>query len=146
MHFYNKLDFNYIADGIYIGNNWCCQTHFDETLIQDGVSTVISLEEDRIDAPFGVAFYLWIPVKNNMAPAPDQLVFGVAALQKIVSLGKKVYVHCQNGHGRAPTLVVAYFMKKGQTLEEAEAFVQTKRPVIHLNEIQRQALRDFSKK
>ncbi|MBU6415489.1 hypothetical protein KGQ34_04605 [Patescibacteria group bacterium] len=28
----NKLDFNDIADGIYIGTNQCCQTHFDETL------------------------------------------------------------------------------------------------------------------
>ena len=146
MHFYNKLDFNYITDGIYIGNNWCCQTHFDQTLIKDGVSAVISLEEGKIDAPFGVEFYLWMPVKNNMAPGPNQLALGVAALEKIVSLGKKVYVHCQNGHGRAPTLVVAYFVKKGQTPEEAEAFVKIKRPVIHLNEIQRQALRRFSEK
>lgn len=142
----DKLDFNYIADGIYISTNQRCQTHFDENLIKDGVSADISLEEERIDAPFGVEFYVWIPVKNHMPPAPDQLEFGVSALKKLVSMGKKVYVHCKNGHGRAPTLVAAYLVKKGKTPEEAEAFVKTKRPSIHLEEIQRNALEVFGKK
>jgi len=26
------LEYNYITDGIYIGTNQCCQTHFDERL------------------------------------------------------------------------------------------------------------------
>ena len=28
------LDFNYITDGIYIGNNKCCKGHFDEPQCQ----------------------------------------------------------------------------------------------------------------
>ena len=145
-HPQNKLDFDYIADGIYIGTNQCCQTHFDENLIKDGVSADISLEGERIDAPFGVEFYVWIPVKNHMPPAPDQLEFGVSVLEKLVLMGKKVYVHCKEGHGRAPTLVAAYFVQNGKTPEEAEAFVKTKRPAVHLEEVQRQALQNFSKK
>lgn len=27
-----QLEYNYITDGIYIGNNQCCQTHFDEAV------------------------------------------------------------------------------------------------------------------
>jgi protein-tyrosine phosphatase len=142
----HKLDFNYITDGIYIGTNQCCQTHFAENLIEDGVSADISLEEERIDAPFGVDFYVWIPVKDHSAPTPDQLEFGVLALEKFVMMGKKVYVHCKNGHGRAPTLVAAYLIKKGKTPEEAEAFIKIKRPPIHLEDVQREALRNFSKK
>ena len=145
-HSQNKLDFDYITDGIYIGTNQCCQTHFDENLVKDGVSADISLEEERVDAPFGVEFYVWIPVKNHMPPAPDQLEFGVSVLEKLVLMGKKVYVHCKNGHGRAPTLVAAYLVKNGKTLEEAEAFVKTKRPPVHLEEVQREAIRNFSKK
>jgi len=43
-HSQNKLDFDYIVDGIYIDTNQCCQTHFDENLVKDGVSADISLE------------------------------------------------------------------------------------------------------
>ena len=145
-HSQNKLDFDYIVDGIYIGTNQCCQTHFDENLVKDGVSADISLEEERVDAPFGVEFYVWIPVKNHMPPTPDQLEFGVSVLEKLVSMDKKVYVHCKNGHGRAPTLVAAYLVKNGKTPEEAEMFVKAKRPPVHLEEVQREAIRHFSKK
>jgi len=81
-----------------------------------------------------------------MPPTSDQLEFGVSVLEKLVLMGKKVYVHCKNGHGRAPTLVAAYLVKNGKTPEEAEMFVKAKRPPVHLEEIQREAIRNFSKK
>ncbi|MBI4215702.1 MAG: dual specificity protein phosphatase family protein [Parcubacteria group bacterium] len=140
-----ELEYNYITDGIYIGTNQCCQDHFDEQLKKEGITADISLEEDRLDAPFGVDFYLWMPVKNHTAPKPDQLEFGVSVLERLVSMQKKVYVHCENGHGRAPTLIAAYLVKNGKTPKEAEAFVKTKRPSIHLEEVQREALETFNK-
>lgn len=141
-----ELEYNEITDGIYIGTNQCCQTHFDEKLKQEGITADISLEEDRLDAPFGVDFYIWMPVQNHTAPKHDQLEFGVSALEKLAAMGKKMYVHCKNGHGRAPTLVAAYLVKKGQSPAEAEAFIKSKRPTMHLEDAQRQALEDFSKK
>lgn len=139
------LDFNYITDGIYIGTNQCCQTHFDEKLLTESILADISLEEERLDAPFGVDFYIWIPVKNHTAPKPDQLDFGVAVLEKLVSMKKKIYVHCKNGHGRAPTLVAAYLVKtKGISPAEAEKFIKSKRPSIHLEEIQKEALKKWN--
>lgn len=139
-----ELEYSYITDGIYIGTNQCCQTHFDERLREEGITADISLEEDRIDAPFGVDFYVWIPVKNHTPPAPDQLEFGVSVLKKLAAMGKKIYVHCKNGHGRTPTLVAAYLVRKGKCPEEAEAFIKSKRPSIHLEKVQRKALEDFS--
>lgn len=141
-----QLEYDYIADGIYIGTNQCCQTHFDEKLKTEGITADISLEEDRLDAPFGVEFYVWIPVKNHTAPTPDQLKFGVSVLEKIVSMQKKVYMHCKNGHGRAPTLVAAYLVKNGKNPKEAELFIKTKRLSIHLEEGQREALQNFGTK
>ncbi len=141
-----QLEYDHIADGIYIGTNQCCQTHFDETLKTEGITADISLEEDRLDAPFGVEFYVWIPVKNHTAPTPDQLEFGVSVLQKLVAMKKKVYVHCKNGHGRAPTLVATYLVKNGKSPKEAELFIKTKRSSIHLEKVQREALQDFSTK
>lgn len=141
-----ELEYNEIIDGIHIGTNQCCQTHFDEKLRQEGITADISLEEDRLDAPFGVDFYIWMPVQNHMAPKHEQLEFGVSVLEKLVAMGKKTYVHCKNGHGRAPTLIAAYLITKGKSPAEAEAFIKSKRPTMHLEDIQRQALKDFSKK
>jgi protein tyrosine phosphatase len=140
-----ELEYNEITDGIFIGTNQCCQTHFDKKLSKEGITADISLEEDRRDAPFGVDFYIWMPVQNHTAPEHEQLEFGVSVLEKLVSIGKKIYVHCKNGHGRAPTLVAAYLIKKGKNPAEAEAYIKSKRPTMHLEDVQREALVDFSK-
>jgi len=140
-----KLEYNAIADGIYIGTNQCCKTHFDEKLKQQNITADISLEKNRLDAPFGVDFYIWIPVQNHTAPKHEQLEFGVSVLEKLISMDKKVYVHCKNGHGRAPTLVAAYLIKHGKNPAEAEAFIKSQRPSIHLEDVQRQTLFTFAK-
>lgn len=140
-----NLDFNYIADGIYIGTNQCCRTHFDEQLKGEGIQADMSLEENMVDMPFGVDFYTWIPVKNQMAPTKDQLEFGVAVLDHLVRAKKKIYVHCKNGHGRAPTLVAAYFMKKGKTVDEAIGLIKKSRTQVHLNDMQLNALKQYAK-
>lgn len=72
-----ELEYNYIINGIFIGTNQCCETHFDEQLKREGITADISLEEERVGAPFGVDFYVWIPVKNHTPPTLDQLEFGV---------------------------------------------------------------------
>ena len=140
-HKHGELNYDYIDDGIFVGTNQCCQEHFDERLRAGGITADISLEEDHLDAPFGVDFYVWIPVKNHTAPTSDQLEFGITVLEKLVALGRKIYVHCKNGHGRAPTLVAAYFIRKGKNAEEAEALLKSRRPSMHLEEVQRRALR-----
>lgn len=141
-----EIDYNYITDGIYIGTNQCCQTHFEEKLIKEGIIADISLEEERVDAPFGVKFYTWLPVKDQTPPMPDQLEFGVSAIERLVAMGKKIYIHCKNGHGRAPTLVAAYLIRRGRSPEETEVFIKSKRPSIHLQDSQLVALRNFSAK
>lgn len=139
------LEYSYITDGIYIGTNQCCQVHFDEKLKQEGIEADISLEKERVDTPFGVQFYVWIPIKNHTAPTNEQLNFGVATLEKLVGMKKKIYIHCQNGHGRTPTMVAAYLIKQGKGVDEAIKFVKTKRPSMHLEDVQRQVLIEFSK-
>jgi len=138
-----NLDFNFIANGIYIGTNQCCKTHFDERLTNEGIEADISLEETRVDAPFGVDFYTWIPVKDRSAPTQEQLRFGVAVIDHMIRESKKIYIHCKNGHGRAPALVAAYLMRKGMSMEEALSLIKSKRPQVHLREPQIDALKKF---
>jgi len=147
MHSLSELNYDKIDDGIYIGNNMCCTTHFDERLKGEGITADMSLEENKVDAPLGANYYVWIPVVDHAPPAEHQVEFGVAVLEKWVAMGCKVYVHCKNGHGRAPTMVAAYFMKsRGLDALKAEEFVKSKRPSAHLEDAQRQALKNFEDK
>jgi protein-tyrosine phosphatase len=141
-----KFEYNKITEYIYIGTNQCCQLHFKKELLKKGITADISLEKERIDAPFGVDYYLWLPVKDHTAPTQKQLIMGVDFIEDLIKNKIKVYVHCQRGHGRAPTLVAAYLISKGKTVDEAVKYIKKKRPVIHPNTIQKNALKRFSLK
>jgi len=141
-----EFEYNQITEQIFIGTNFCCQAHFDNELLGKGITAEISLEGEEVDAPFGVEFFCWIPVTDNHAPTMDQFTLGISALDTLITMRKKVYVHCKHGHGRAPTLVAAYFISKGDMTEDAVAKIKEKRSVMHLNETQMKALGEFKKK
>jgi len=140
-----SFEYNQITDQIFLGSNLCCQGHFDQELLKQGITADISLEGERVDAPFGVEFFVWIPVENHHAPTNEQLEFGISALSKMVEMGKKVYVHCKYGYGRSPTLIIAYFISLGYSVSDAIAHVKSKRPTTHLSEVQVEALEEFRK-
>lgn len=142
---HGTLDFHKITDGIVVGTNACCQTHFEEKLRDElGIEADISLEGERIDAALGVQYYLWLPVEDRHAPTLEQLELGVVMLEKLVAMRKKVYVHCKNGHGRAPTLVAAYLVRKGKSVSDAIEFLRERRPSVHIEDAQRKALEAFA--
>ena len=136
------FEYNQITDHIYVGTDQCCQAHFDDTLLKEGVTADISLEEDSLDTPFGLQYYLWLPVPDHTPPTHKQLLIGVGMLRSLVDNDEKVYVHCKRGHGRSPTLVAAYFILAGVTASQAIQRVREKR-AIHLTRTQIRTLRDF---
>lgn len=145
-HRHPPLDFSRITNEIYIGTNACCQTHFDHSLLKKGIRADVSLEKERLETPWGVDYFLWLPTRDHTPPALSQLAVGVAALRELVRAKVKVYVHCKNGHGRGPTLVAAYLIvERGMTPKEAIAFVKKRRPAIHLEPSQVQRLMKFFK-
>jgi len=135
------FEYNKITEYLYLGTNQCCQIHFKKELLNKGIRADISLEGEKIDAPFGVDYYLWLPVKDHTAPSQKQLRAGVAFIENLIKNKVKIYIHCQRGHGRAPTLVAAYLISKGKTIKQAIDFIKKKRPVIHPNKVQVNALR-----
>ena len=136
-----KLDYNYIDQGIYIGNNQCCSLGLAEVLEKEKIIADISLEDERLDHPFGVESYLWLPTKDLTPPSEEQLRLGIAHLQNLVSRQTRVYVHCKNGHGRSTTLVAAFFMSQGMTFDAAVNIIKDKRPGVHLDPSQEEMLR-----
>ena len=137
------LDYNYITDGMYAGTNQCCALGLAEVLKKEGITADISLEDVRLDHPFGVEMYLWLPTRNNTPPSPDQLRLGVQTLIELVRQKRKVYVHCKNGHGRTSTLLAAYFIARGKTVDEAIDIIKKGRSEIHLQDSQMKGLEDF---
>jgi hypothetical protein len=139
------LDYSRITPEIYIGTNACCRTHFNTSLRKMGIRADISLEQERLDAAKGAEYFVWLPTKDKTAPTIQKLRLGAHAIRELVDEGEAVYVHCMNGHGRAPTLVAAYFILMGDSVDEALARIKKKRPQIHLERSQLQRLKEFER-
>lgn len=138
------LEFNKITEQIYIGTTQCCGVRLADELVNDGVTAVISLESERVDSPFGVNAYLWLPTLDNQAPTVAQLWLGVDFIRRVVGAGEKVFVHCLLGHGRSPLMVASYFVAEGMSVEQAWDKILAARPVAHLNALQLSALHNFA--
>lgn len=138
-------NYDQITKNIWIGNNMCCTIHGAE-LLKLGFDADIDLEENRAEQPPHTAIYLWLPTKDHTPPTTAQLQLGIASLTECVRRNLKVYVHCKNGHGRAPTLVAAYLISTGKTPAEALEFIKSKRESIHLQDSQVNALNKFIQK
>ena len=144
-HDHNSYVFNYnqITDNIFIGNNMCCIAMLDELLIKENIYADISLEEDLHDNPVGAKAFLWVPIVDHTGPSLENITVTNAFIDANIKMGKKKYVHCKNGHGRAPTIVIAYMISKGISYDDAYQLVKTKRPVIHLDITQEKFLRSL---
>lgn len=140
-----EIDYNKVNKYIYLGSNACCQVHFDSKLLKKGIKADISLERIRLDHPVGVDYYLWLPVPDHHAASMKQLILGSKVIDSLVRDKIKMYVHCKNGHGRSPSLVIAWLIANGMRLEEAVRYVKKRRPSVHLNSRQINALKKFSK-
>jgi len=140
------FNYNYIDDGIFAGTNQCCTLSLSDLLKKEDITVDISLEAEKIDQPFGVSVYLWIPTPDHTPPTKDQLEFALTSLKKLVDQNKKIYVHCKNGHGRTSTILTAFFMQqRGYKKDQAIEFIKSKRPTTHLQDSQLSFLDEFQK-
>lgn len=138
-----QMEFSRVTPNICLGTNLCCEDH-GQQLRALGARIDISLEYENTVVPHMFETFLWLPVQDHQAPSMEQLDVGTAVLAEADAKGYGVYAHCKNGHGRAPTLVIAYFIRTGQTLAEAEATVRKKRPEIDLTAAQRERLQEYA--
>jgi hypothetical protein len=111
-----------VADGIVVGTY--PQTPEDVRHLKDqlGVTAVLSLQDDDDLEGLGVRWDLFArayqasgivavrePVKDFAPKAlMVRLAACVAALDRLVTAGHRVYVHCTAGINRSPTVVIAW--------------------------------------
>ena len=144
----HDMTYTEIQPGIFLGSDFCkggvCLIH-NEEFKRLGVSYEINLSEEGNELPpNNISGYLWIPVVDGYAPTSEQMEMGVAFIHQAIEKGKKVYVHCKNGHGRSPTLIAAYLKRhRSMTVDEAMGLIRDRRKEIHIEETQRKALEEF---
>lgn len=139
------FEYSRITDQVRIGTNACCKMHFDATLLKEGVTVDVSLEGEHLDQPYGVGAFFWLPTQDHTAPDRDLTIAGIEMLDSALKSGKKAYIHCKNGHGRAPTFFAAYLIKKrGHSPETALKTITNARPSAHLEPAQVEFLRKLS--
>jgi atypical dual specificity phosphatase len=102
-----------------------------KTLRRWGVTGVISLRQSLPKQFIKSGFkLLHIPVKEHDSPSLEQLIQGVKFIEQEIDLGGTIYVHCLHGEGRGPTMVAAYLISQGFTVERALSHISSIRPFI----------------
>jgi protein-tyrosine phosphatase len=104
-----------------------------EALAREGVTHVLDLRSEASDDPdlMRRLHLAWrrVPIEDRAAPTGDQLNEINRWLDETQDPQPVVYVHCQGGLGRSPTIAVALLMRRGFSRAEAHRFVQTARSV-----------------
>jgi hypothetical protein len=95
-------------------------------------------DDERVES------YLWLPAPDQLAPTIDQLALGVHFIRSALSAGKRIFVHCKAGQGRAPLLCACYLVSLGDSPMEAMTKVREARPSTMLTPEQGVRLREFT--
>ncbi|MBN1284210.1 MAG: dual specificity protein phosphatase family protein [Anaerolineae bacterium] len=117
-----------------------------ERLESWGVSALVNLRVEFDDRALGIRpdVYLWLPTVDGTPPTLEQLDQAVRTIRRAVAEGRKVYIHCAAGVGRAPTTAAAYLVTTGMTVEEAVLYIRQRRPIAAPGKWQRRRLSEFA--
>jgi protein-tyrosine phosphatase len=117
-----------------------------EKLARLGINGTINMRTEFDDAARGLVLehHLHLPTIDDTAPTFEHLLQGVRFIDRVITSGGKVYIHCAGGMGRAPTMGAAYLMYKGRTLHEALALIRSVRPFINPRTVQIEQLKRFT--
>ena len=80
--------------------------------------------------------YLWLPTKGGTAPSPEQVQELVAFVKEQNNLATAVAIHCTSGRRRTGTMLAAYLISTGASVDEALQTVLEANPLVELREAQ----------
>jgi len=123
-----------IVDGLWLGERTNALPPDIERIVD------LTVEHARI-GPDDVDYVL---IATLDAQAPDEDATH-AAISRLVDEPRTTYVHCFAARGRSATFVAAYLLSTGvaETVDDAEAFMKARRPVVSLGDAQRALARRF---
>ena len=138
------LRFSRVTPSLYVGSQYRLpgKQHLD----RNGINAVLNLRVEFDDAAHGLApeLYCHLPTVDDQAPTLEQLEEGVKFIRHAIDAGKKVYIHCGAGVGRAPTMAAAYLISTGMSLEDSLNLIRKTRPFIYIMPPQMKQLQAFA--
>ncbi len=116
-------------------------------LRERGYTAVVNMRRESDDQAKGIALdrYLYLPTIDNTPPTLVHLADGARFIGDEIARGGKVYVHCWEGVGRAPTMAAAYLVSTGLTTAEAWKQIRAVRPFIRPTPFQVAQLEAFAR-
>ena len=139
------LRYHRITDHIYLGpqhgklgKRW---------LAKAGITASVNLRTVHSDTDHGLTFgeYCHLPTNDGEPPTQEQLARGVDFIRRVIDNGGRVYIHCQTGLGRAPTLAAAFLISEGFSIDRARGLISSVRPFTNLTSTQLEALAVFER-
>ena len=110
-----------------------------------GVTAIINM---RISSIYTLAHYqgfkyLHLPTVDNTPPKLEDLIKGAEFAETEIKNGGKVYIHCRQGHGRGPSMAIAYLLKIGMTFEDSFNLVKSVRTINNPRPSQKERLKEL---
>ena len=90
--------------------------------------------------------YVYLPTADDSSLSPEYLEEGISVIKNELESGGKVFIHCLEGLGRSATLLAAFFIYEGHSLDNAMEKIREKRPFINPSNSQIEMLRWLEKK
>lgn len=137
------IRYHSITEQVYLGPQHGKFAH--RRLANVGIAASLNMRTGYSDVENGIGFgeYLQLPTTDGEAPTTEQLREGCEFVRRIVRRGESVYIHCQTGLGRGPTMAAAFLIGEGESMEDAIAAIKHVRPFTDLQPSQLAALRRF---
>ncbi len=108
-----------------------------------GITAIVNMRETPIPSYKGMEHIrtLHLPTIDLTAPSLSDLKKGIKFIKKEIEREGKVYIHCRLGEGRGPSMMIAYLMSTGLTLEDSLKLIKEARPFIQPTKLQLEQLK-----
>ena len=140
----DRLNLDWVADDLAVGGAvpmpsyaWLAKDH--------GLSAVIDMRSEACDdadalAQLGIA-HLNLPVEDHAAPRVRHFDAAVTFAERCAARGGKLFIHCQEGVGRAPITALAVLAARGEDPMAALERAKARRWQVSPNPVQYEAWR-----
>jgi predicted ATP-grasp superfamily ATP-dependent carboligase len=135
-----------VNENIFIG---CQHSHLGKFLLSiNGVNCSINLRHEFNDLTRKLNFdnNYYLPIIEHTAPTISQLKDVCIYMNNEIKKGNKIFIHCSEGISRAATVLLAYFIYNGYSLDDGLLLLKSIRPFINILPEQMKILNEFSKK